>query len=343
MAEAGEPILGSLYVYAPNKGAPIFFAIAYALSTGFHIWQCIRYKAFKLVGLHSICALLFTLGYALRAYGAFNNNYLYSETDQTPLIMFILSQVFIFICPPLLELANYHILGRTFYYVPYIAPLPPGRVLATFGGLMAVVETLNALGVALSANAASTETVQTLGANMTVAALSIQFFVILTFYCMAGMFHWRCIKAGLHTTAIRTILDTLYASMFLILARCIYRMVEHTTGSTNIDLDNIEVLQRLSPVLRYEVFFYIFEATFMLFNSILWNIWHPGRFLPREHHIYLAQDGSEVQGQEDMDDRPLIVKTANVLTFGLLFRRKRNVLQIPETQELGDMQSANRA
>ncbi|KAF7540123.1 hypothetical protein G7054_g1597 [Neopestalotiopsis clavispora] len=329
MPSAGEPVLLSLYVYAPNQGAPIFFAIA-------------RYKAFKLIGLHPLCAVLFTLGYALRGYGASGSNYLYSETNQTPLIMFILSQVFIFICPPLLELANYHILGRTFYYVPYFAPLPPSRVMATFGGLMAIVETLNALGVALTANAASTETVQKLGANMTVAALSLQFFVIVTFYCMAGLFQWRCVKAGLHTTAIRTVMTTLYASMFLILARCIYRMVEHTTGSTNIDLDNIEALRRLSPVLRYEVFFYIFEATFMLLNSILWNVWHPGRFLPHEHHVYLAQDGSEVYGEEDKDDRPFITKTANVLTFGLLFRRKRRNLPIPDTQELGDIRSANR-
>lgn len=33
-------VLGSLYVYAPNKGAPIFFTIAYAISAVFHLWQC---------------------------------------------------------------------------------------------------------------------------------------------------------------------------------------------------------------------------------------------------------------------------------------------------------------
>lgn len=33
-------VLGSLYVYAPNKGAPIFFTIAYATSALFHLWQC---------------------------------------------------------------------------------------------------------------------------------------------------------------------------------------------------------------------------------------------------------------------------------------------------------------
>lgn len=63
----------------------------------FHIWQCIRYKAWKLVGLHPICAVLFTAGYALREYGAYN--YLYDRATKLPLIIFVLSQVFIYICP----------------------------------------------------------------------------------------------------------------------------------------------------------------------------------------------------------------------------------------------------
>jgi hypothetical protein len=53
-----------------------------------------HYKCFKLIGLHPLCAVLFTAGYALREYGAFN--YTYSTKN---LIIFILSQVFIYICP----------------------------------------------------------------------------------------------------------------------------------------------------------------------------------------------------------------------------------------------------
>jgi hypothetical protein len=87
-----------LYIYAPNKAAPIFFTIAYGISAIFHIWQCYRYKAWRLIGLHSLCSLLFTAGYALREYQS-QDNYLYSETSITPLIIFILSQVFIYVCP----------------------------------------------------------------------------------------------------------------------------------------------------------------------------------------------------------------------------------------------------
>lgn len=56
-----------------------------------------RYKAFKLIGLQPMSAAIFTLGYALREFGACH--YLYKPNNQTPLIVFVLSQVFIYICP----------------------------------------------------------------------------------------------------------------------------------------------------------------------------------------------------------------------------------------------------
>ncbi|KAF2471147.1 putative RTA1 domain protein [Lindgomyces ingoldianus] len=315
--EDGQPVPGSLFVYAPNKGAPIFFSLAFAASAVGHIWQCYRYNCFKLIGLHSICAVLFTAGYALREYGSFN--YLYSTQN---LIIYILSQVFIYVCPPLLELANYHILGRILYYVPYLAPLPPGRVLSTFGALIALVETLNALGVSLSANPSSSHSQQELGTRLTIAALAIQLVVIVIFIALAAIFHRRCAKANIHAKAVSTPLITLYMSMLLILIRCIYRLIEHM-GNTTVQLDDLQALKNLSPILRYEWFFYIFEAALMLTNSVLWNVRNPGRYLPRNYHVYLAQDGrTEVEGEDQSDDRPLLAKVGSVLTFGFLFRKK---------------------
>jgi hypothetical protein len=31
---------GSVYFYAPNKGAPVFFAVAFALSGALHTYYC---------------------------------------------------------------------------------------------------------------------------------------------------------------------------------------------------------------------------------------------------------------------------------------------------------------
>lgn len=87
----------SLYIYQPNKIAPIVFTVLYAISAVFHIWQCSRYKTFKLVGLQPTCGVMFMVGYGLRIYGTYN--FLYNADDKTSLIMFILSQVFIYVCP----------------------------------------------------------------------------------------------------------------------------------------------------------------------------------------------------------------------------------------------------
>ncbi|KAM7192990.1 putative RTA1 domain protein [Rhypophila sp. PSN 637] len=311
---SGEPVPGSLFVYAPNKAAPVFFAVAFGASAVGHIWQCVRYKSFRLTGLHPVCCVLFTLGYILREIGAFN--YIYSPPN---LINFILCQVFIYVCPPLLELANYHVLGRIFYYVPHLAPLPPGRVLRIFGGLMGIVELLNALGVALAANPTSSQSTQKLGKYLTIVAIAIQLAIILAFGVMASIFHYRCTKTDVKTTKVFTSLRTLYTSMLLIFIRCIYRLVEHT-GNTSVKLKDIEALRQLSPILRYEWFFYVFEATLMLINSVLWNVWSPGRYLPQNRSLHLATDGiTEVMGQEEKDDRSLVFKVLNVVTFGIFF------------------------
>ncbi|KAF2877684.1 putative RTA1 domain protein [Massariosphaeria phaeospora] len=316
----GEPVPGSLYIYAPNKVAPIFFAIAFALSAIGHTWQCYHYKSWKLIGLHPLCAWVFTLGYALREYGAFN--YIYKGKNLVVLMTFILSQVFIYVCPPLLELANYHVLGRALYYVPFLAPLPPGKVLSTFGAVMLFVEILNSVGVSLAANPSSSETTQHLGSVLTITAISLQLVVILIFVTLAVIFHFRLRQANIHNKGLSRTLKTLHTSMALIFIRCIYRLIEHM-GHTSVDLKDIDALRNLTPILRYEWFFYIFEASLMLVNSVIWNVWNPARYLPRHHNIRLATDGAtEIHGEEEKDERPLWAQIASALTFGLLFRKK---------------------
>ena len=53
-----------------------------------------HFKCFRVTGLHPLCGSLFTVGFALREYGAFH--YLYSRLN---LVLYIVSQVFIYVCP----------------------------------------------------------------------------------------------------------------------------------------------------------------------------------------------------------------------------------------------------
>lgn len=184
---------------------------------------------------------------------------------------------------------------------------------------MAVVELLNALGVSLTANTSSSHSQQQLGSQLTIAALSIQLCVIAFFVLLAGIFHYRCNKSKIHAKVVSTPLITLYISMALILARCIYRLAEHL-GNTAVNLHDYESLMRLSPILRYEWFFYVFEAALMLVNSVLWNVWNPGRYLPKDYLVYLARDGrTEIRGRVRKAGRPWL----SALTLGVLFREEQ--------------------
>ena len=78
----------------------------------------------------------------------------------------------------------------------------------------------------------------------------------------------------------------------------------------------------------------------MLINSALWNVWNPGRYLPRNNHIYLARDGkTEIQGEDESAGRPLLAVVGSVLTFGIFFRKKRGY---PPFEELNDYPIENR-
>jgi hypothetical protein len=224
---------------------------------------------------------------------------------------------------PALELANYHVLSRVFHYVPHLSPLKPSHVMRTFGGLMALVETLNSVGVSLFANPVAEQSRQQLGKNLLLAAMVIQVVVVLTFFIMASIFHVRCARAGItpRCKAVITPLWTLYASMGLILIRCIYRLVEKTMF-TSVRIRDVDELKRLSPLLRYETFFYVFEATLMLVNSGVWNVWHPGRYLPRSHRVHLAANGLETTAENMVDGRSRVMRVVHVATFGVLFPKK---------------------
>ncbi|KAI9044811.1 RTA1 domain-containing protein [Aspergillus affinis] len=312
----GEPVKGSLFIYAPNKWAPVIFAVGFAALGLIHTWQCRHYNCFKTMWLHLVCCFMFTAGFALRQYGSFN--YIDSE-DRTNLYFYIGSTCLIYMAPPLLELANYHILGRVLFYVPYHSPMHPGRVLTTFGMLSVVVEVMNALGVSNISNNRLPEDRQKLGHILMKTSLIVQVAVLLLFCVLAGLFQYRCAKGNIRSKRVSAPLWTLYASTLLILVRCIYRIIEHF-GISSINPTNAKA-EDLSPILRYEWFFYGFEATLMLINNLLWSAMHPRRYLPQHRNIYLAQDGvTELEGPGWKDNRSFLVTLLD--PFGWLDSKK---------------------
>jgi hypothetical protein len=142
-----HPASGSIWYYAPNKVAPILFIVLFFISGVIHAWQTMyappqlskfltnvhpsKHKSWRTTILLPWAAALMIAGFALRLAGAY---------DTSNLGYLIASTVLIMSGPPVYALINYFILSRILFYIPYLAPLHPGRVATTFVGLDAVCE-----------------------------------------------------------------------------------------------------------------------------------------------------------------------------------------------------------
>ncbi|TDZ35125.1 Lipid-translocating exporter-like protein RTA1 [Colletotrichum spinosum] len=308
----GNYVDGSYYFYAPNKGAPIFFALAFAASGVLHFWQSHHYKFFRVTALYSFCCLLFTAGFALRIYGAWHYD------DLNP---FIASICLVYAAPPLLELANYHVLGRLLYYAPYCSPLHPGRVLSTFAFFSAIVEALNGWGASYTANQSLSRGEMAAGHALVKTSLVLQLFVMACFVVLAVEFHRRCARANVAgKRGVRGTLVTLYASVALIFTRTVFRVVEYF-GVADLRWGPGMDVGGISPAIRYEVFFYVFEASLMLANVAMFNVRHPRRYLPEKYTVYLALDGvTEVDGPGWRDPRAFWLTVVDPFDLGGLMR-----------------------
>ncbi|KAI0150652.1 RTA1 like protein-domain-containing protein [Xylariaceae sp. FL1272] len=295
--EDGQYVDGSIWFYAPNKGAPIFFAVAFLATGAVHFYQAVHYQAWRLVSLYVLCSLLFVGGFIARALGAW---------DYGDIIKYIVSIVLVYAAPPLYELGNYYILGRVLYFVPYYSPIHPGRVLTTFTAISTIIEALNGTGAAYIANVSLPEEKQELGRTLFKVALVLQLVVVSLFVTLATTFDHRCRKNGIRSHKVHQPLLTLYISSGIIAVRCIYRTVEYFEAETVSYYSGDVTASGISPVIRYEWFFYVFEATLMFVNSVLLNIRHPRRWLPKSTKVYLAKDGSEVMGPGYKEDRNFV-------------------------------------
>lgn len=139
------------------------------------------------------------------------------------------------------------------------------------------------------ANKTNPEKLIRLGDQLMKAGLCLQLAVIALFYLCAGVFHYRCDRVRL--TGNRKLLVpliTMYISTSLVLARTVYRTVEYFGES---DLVTSRGGDDVAPILIYEWFFYVFEASLMLVNVFLWSVFHPRKSLSVDNRIFLERDG----------------------------------------------------
>lgn len=165
------------------------------------------------------------------------------------------------------------------------------------------IEAITANGAALVANTDNSISKQNTGKALLKAALILQIALMVGFIALASRFYLNCRRAGVLNNKVKRPLYVLLCSCTLITVRTIYRTVEYfTTASLNIyDVSD------LSPILKDEWFFWVFEAAVMFTNTTLLNVFHPMQWLPRSNKIYLAKDGvTEIEGPGFEDCRPFL-------------------------------------
>ncbi|XXH01167.1 blue light receptor [Hypoxylon texense] len=278
--EDGQYVDGSVWFYAPNKGAPIFFAVAYLATGAVHFWQAV----------------------------------------------------------PLYELANYYVLGRVLYFVPYYSPIHPGRVLTTFAAISMIVEILNGIGASYIANQTLPQDVRERGYSLLKAALIMQFAVVSLFLVLAATFQRKCRRNGINHVKVNRPLLTLYISSAIIMVRCVYRTIEFfDIADANLSSSEFDP-STISPVVRYEWFFYVFEATLMLCNSVLLNVRHPRRWLPKSTKVYLAKDGvTEITGPGYKQERNFVASLFDPFDlYGMIKGRDKTTRFWEETSTVGE-------
>lgn len=219
-------------------------------------------------------------------------------------------------------MTNYLVLGRALYYVPYLSPLHPGRVISTFVGIDVIVGILTGNG-ASEVNPSNSAKTQRIGRGLIRTSILLQVFSFLGFVTLTVIFHRRCLRANIFNSKLRAIIFLLYVSSVMISIRHIYRVVEVFEGYGGY-------------VYAHEVFFYIFDATVMLLNAIMLNVFHPMAYLPRFNKTYLAKDGvTELEGPGWVDNRSFFITFLDPFDIGgLITGRDKKIDKFWETEEL---------
>ena len=294
--------LVSWWIYVPTKGVSATFAVIFAISGIAHIWQNnIKRGSWRLGLLIPWASIIFADAFDIREYGAFHPE---------ALKVFIASTVLFFSAPPVYTAIDYILVGRALFYIPYLAPMHPGRVVTTFIGLDAITETIACNGASYSANASNTPSARRIGFDLVKASLILLLATFALFLVVVVVFHLRCLRAGVMTKDLRILLITIYFSGAFIMIRNIIRTIMYFNPYTSL-------------INRKEVFFWIFEALPMLANTLMMNIFPPTKYLPKSNKIYLAKDGkTELEGPGFVDRRHFLVTLFDPMDFAGLITGK---------------------
>ncbi|MCJ1398997.1 hypothetical protein MMC11_002199 [Xylographa trunciseda] len=268
----------SMYPYDPSKALPVVFAvIVFGLSLSIAYQSLWKYKWLRFGCAMIWASSVWIAGFICREVSVFNVQ---------SVNIFIAQYVLIIAGPPIYAISEYFILGRLLAYLPYHAPIHPGRVLSTFWFLSMAVESLVANGAGNSAGSGRGVAQRAAGIACIKASLILQAFIEALYFSLVGLLHYRCKRAGHFPNNVRVLCFVLYITSTMMFIRCVVRTVEAFEAAACIPTAP-DYSGYCGPVQLNEWFLWVFEVANITTFVALLTIHHPGRYLPADTRRYL--------------------------------------------------------
>ncbi|KAF4630345.1 hypothetical protein G7Y89_g7791 [Cudoniella acicularis] len=272
----------SNYLYYPNFGGAVFFAIAFGISLFFHIFQAFSFKKWRLCWVLIMGISWEFLSFCLRAAGAKNQQS--SGLQISNQLLFLLAPIWI-------NAFIYMVMGRMiFFFIPEqkiwgVKGVKIGKIFVWLDILSFLTQVAGGLLIQPQNDASTVLT----GIHVYMGGIAFQETCILVFTSIAIKF-MLMMQAREKTSAGNQILDSrptkwrlllyvLFASLVLITIRIIYRLVEWTGG-----MDPTK-----NPIPFSEAYSFVLDALPMMLACYALNAVHPGTVLQGEGSEFPAR------------------------------------------------------
>lgn len=192
-----------------------------------------------------------------------------STEDIWALGPFILQSILLLVAPALFAASIYIVLGRVIRSVngEEHSLIPVRWLTRTFvlGDVVAFLLQMGGGGI----QAAGTLQTMEIGEKIIIAGLFAQILFFGFFVVVAGLWHYRFLQhrrgaLGSHKGIWQKMLYALYAGSGLIMVRSIFRVIEYLMGNNGY-------------LLRHEYYLYVFDATLMFLEMVLFVVHHPSK------------------------------------------------------------------
>ncbi|KAJ4316061.1 hypothetical protein N0V84_008060 [Fusarium piperis] len=264
-----------LYRYTPSLPAAIASVAVFAVLTVLHTWRLLRARAFYFSAF-TIGGAFQTIGYCGRIWGHYDN---------LSIGGFVIQAILILVAPALYAASIYMILGRLIRTLraEHLSLIPVNWVTRVFVTGDVVAFSLQAGGGGIQAG--GTLDLYKIGEKIIIAGLLCQICIFGFFMVTVMLFHRRITLAPTRVTERgdvpwRRYLWVLYITIFLILVRSVFRVVEYLQGNDGY-------------LISHEIYLYIFDMILMAAVMVIFLIWYVEQLSPKEKTNRPSSDESE--------------------------------------------------